>query len=86
MSFFVPQTTLPILSSKATTASSTCRRFPVNRIYCIGRNYREHAIEMDHLDPREPPFFFQKPSDAAVEASSTSCIIPVSYAECARSF
>ena len=80
MSFAVPQitTTLPILTSKAIQTKAACSRFPVNRIYCIGRNYREHAIEMGHDPDREPPFFFQKPSDAAVEASSTSCIIPVS--------
>ena len=77
MSFVVPQITLPILTSKA-IQTKACSRFPVNRIYCIGRNYREHAIEMGHDPDREPPFFFQKPSDAAVEASSTSCIIPVS--------
>ncbi|MCJ8340535.1 MAG: fumarylacetoacetate hydrolase family protein [Pseudomonadales bacterium] len=34
--------------------------FPVRRIYCIGRNYADHAIEMGHDPDREPPFFFQK--------------------------
>lgn len=34
--------------------------FPVRRIYCIGRNYAEHAIEMGHNPDKEPPFFFQK--------------------------
>jgi len=34
--------------------------FPVRRIYCIGRNYAEHAVEMGHDPDREPPFFFQK--------------------------
>ena len=38
--------------------------FPVRRIYCIGRNYRAHAIEMGSNPDREPPFFFQKPTDA----------------------
>ncbi|HUR89607.1 MAG TPA: fumarylacetoacetate hydrolase family protein [Ramlibacter sp.] len=38
--------------------------FPVRRIYCIGRNYRAHSIEMGSNPDREPPFFFQKPSDA----------------------
>jgi fumarylpyruvate hydrolase len=37
--------------------------FPVRRIYCVGRNYAEHAIEMGHDPNREPPFFFQKNSD-----------------------
>jgi fumarylpyruvate hydrolase len=39
--------------------------FPVRRIYCVGRNYAEHAREMGHSD-REPPFFFMKPADAVV--------------------
>ncbi|MEH6452930.1 MAG: fumarylacetoacetate hydrolase family protein [Psychromonas sp.] len=37
--------------------------FPVRRIYCIGRNYADHAIEMGHDPQREPPFFFQKNAD-----------------------
>jgi fumarylpyruvate hydrolase len=39
--------------------------FPVRRVYCVGRNYAEHAREMGH-DTREPPFFFDKPADALV--------------------
>ncbi|MEM8728483.1 MAG: fumarylacetoacetate hydrolase family protein [Pseudomonadota bacterium] len=42
-------------------------RFPVRRIYCIGRNYADHAIEMGHDPDKEPPFFFQKnPENADV--------------------
>ena len=40
-------------------------RFPVHRIYCVGRNYEEHAKEMGFTG-REPPFFFLKPADAVV--------------------
>ncbi len=40
-------------------------RFPVRRIYCVGRNYIEHIRETGN-DEREPPFFFQKPTDAIV--------------------
>ena len=40
--------------------------FPVHRIYCVGRNYVEHAVEMGFTG-REPPFFFLKPADAVVE-------------------
>lgn len=40
--------------------------FPVHRIYCVGRNYAEHAKEMGHDPNREPPFFFQKNSDTLV--------------------
>jgi fumarylpyruvate hydrolase len=39
--------------------------FPVHRVYCVGRNYAEHAQEMGHSG-REPPFFFMKPADALV--------------------
>ena len=38
--------------------------FPVRRIYCVGRNYAEHAREMGHDPDREPPFFFGKPADS----------------------
>jgi len=41
------------------------RQLPVHRIYCVGRNYAEHAIEMGATG-REPPFFFMKPADAVV--------------------
>lgn len=37
--------------------------FPVRRVYCIGRNYADHAIEMGHDPDKEPPFFFQKNTD-----------------------
>ena len=40
--------------------------FPVRRIYCVGRNYAEHAREMGANPDREPPFFFSKPRDAIV--------------------
>jgi fumarylpyruvate hydrolase len=40
--------------------------FPVRRLYCVGRNYAEHAIEMGHDPDREPPFFFQKNPDSLV--------------------
>ncbi len=54
--FDVPATYIPIVGSD--------EKFPVRRIYCIGRNYRAHAIEMGSNPDREPPFFFQKPTDA----------------------
>ena len=49
--------------------AGTDARFPVRRIFCVGRNYAEHAREMgavDQADGREPPFFFTKPADALV--------------------
>ena len=42
------------------------RLFPVRRIYCVGRNYAEHAIEMGSDPTREPPFYFAKPADSLV--------------------
>ena len=43
--------------------------FPVRRVYCVGRNYAAHAIEMGHDPDREPPFFFQKNPDNLVQAA-----------------
>lgn len=54
--FQVPDTHIPIVGSELV--------FPVRRIYCIGRNYAAHAREMGSDPTREPPFFFQKPTDA----------------------
>lgn len=47
------------------------KSFPVGRIYCVGRNYAEHAREMGHDPDREPPFFFMKPADAIVQNGAT---------------
>ena len=46
----------------------TEERFPVHRIYCVGRNYAAHAVEMGHDPDKEPPFFFQKNPDNLVPA------------------
>lgn len=54
--FPVGQATIPIVGLNEV--------FPVRRIYCIGRNYAAHAREMGSDPTREPPFFFQKPTDA----------------------
>ena len=53
-----PIPTLPIVG--------TDQVFPIRRVYCVGRNYAEHAIEMGHDPNREPPFFFQKNPDYVV--------------------
>ncbi|MDO9167281.1 MAG: fumarylacetoacetate hydrolase family protein [Rhodoferax sp.] len=52
-----PTVSVPVLG--------TADRFPVHRVYCVGRNYEEHAKEMGFTG-REPPFFFLKPTDALV--------------------
>ena len=46
-------------------------RIPVRRIFCVGRNYAAHAIEMGKDPDRDPPFFFTKPADAVVEDGKT---------------
>lgn len=58
-----PQPALPVFG--------TDLLFPVRRIWCVGRNYAEHAREMGHDPDREPPFFFAKPADAIVASGST---------------
>ncbi len=45
-------------------------RFPVRRIFCVGRNYAAHAREMGKDPNREPPFFFMKPADAVVDSGA----------------
>ncbi|MFO1341298.1 MAG: fumarylacetoacetate hydrolase family protein [Burkholderiaceae bacterium] len=52
-----------------TVPTADGRSFPVHRIYCVGRNYAEHAVEMGHTG-REPPFFFMKPADAVLPVAS----------------
>ena len=54
-----PQPSLPIVGGDM--------RFAVGRIYCVGRNYADHAREMGHDPDREPPFFFMKPANAVVQ-------------------
>lgn len=56
----------PVVSIAVRDSSA---RFPVHRIYCVGRNYAAHAREMGH-DDREPPFFFQKNPDDIVEVGT----------------
>jgi fumarylpyruvate hydrolase len=55
---------VPFELPQPTVAITGGGRFPVRRIYCIGRNYADHAKEMGSDPKTEPPFFFQKPSDA----------------------
>lgn len=54
----------------ALPVSGTDALFPVRRVYCIGRNYAAHAVEMGHDPNKEPPFFFQKNPDN-LDASGT---------------
>ena len=58
-----PHPHLPIVGSDAV--------FPVHRIYCVGRNFADHAVEMGHDPNKEPPFFFQKNPDTLVRSGAT---------------
>lgn len=55
---------LPPAPTPSLPIAGSADRFAVRRIYCVGRNYAEHAREMGHDPDREPPFFFSKPADA----------------------
>lgn len=77
--FNLPRPTVPIFTRATTDAATAASswtaapsEFPIHRIYCVGRNYREHAIEMGHNPDRELPFFFQKPADATVLCTPAS--------------
>lgn len=58
-----PTTVIPLPHPVLLPIEGTDARFPVRRVYCVGRNYADHAIEMGHDPSREPPFFFQKNPD-----------------------
>ncbi len=70
MSFVFTPPAIPSVPVVGTSA-----RFPVNRVYCVGRNYEEHAKEMGFTG-REPPFFFLKPANSVVvvEAGQTGTL------------
>jgi fumarylpyruvate hydrolase len=59
-------TTIPTVS-----IINSAERFPVHRIYCVGRNYADHVREMGNDPSREPPVFFSKPADALVSGDAS---------------
>ena len=65
MSYAIPAWELPTVA-----VAGSEDRFPVHRIYCVGRNYAEHVKEMGHNPERDAPFFFTKPADAVVADGS----------------
>ncbi|MEP6722416.1 MAG: fumarylacetoacetate hydrolase family protein [Variovorax sp.] len=65
MNYAIAPATIPTLA-----IAGIAERFPVNRIFCVGRNYAAHAREMGKDPDRDPPFFFMKPANAAVDASA----------------
>jgi fumarylpyruvate hydrolase len=75
--FAVPATTIPIVGEASV--------FQVRRIYCIGRNYAAHAIERGSDPNREPPFFFQKPTDA-IQNVATGTVADHPYPSLTRNY
>jgi len=64
--FILPPPPIPAIA-----IAGTDQKFPVRRIFCVGRNYAAHAREMGKDPDREPPFFFMKPADTVVDSGST---------------
>jgi fumarylpyruvate hydrolase len=69
MKYPIPLPELPTLA-----IAGRDERFPVNRIFCVGRNYAAHAREMGKDPDREAPFFFMKPANAALDASVATTV------------
>lgn len=65
-----PGYVLELPAPPSLAVDGTDARFEVRRIFCVGRNYAEHAREMGDDPEREPPFFFAKPADAAFDAGA----------------
>ena len=65
MNFIFPVTTPSV------AIANSSQRFPVHRIYCVGKNYADHAVEMGGDPNKEPPCFFSKPADAVVSEVNT---------------
>jgi fumarylpyruvate hydrolase len=64
------QHAVPAAIRPTVAVAGSSLRFPVRRIFCVGRNYTEHAREMGATDLRAPPFFFSKPADAVIASGS----------------
>jgi len=67
----VAQFILPAPPTPSVAIQNSSARFAVRRIFCVGRNYADHAREMGNDPDREPPFFFTKPADAVVDDGVT---------------
>jgi len=62
---------IPPPPTPSVAIAGTDQKFPVRRIFCVGRNYAAHAREMGGNPDREPPFFFMKPADTVVDSGAT---------------
>jgi fumarylpyruvate hydrolase len=67
---------IPLPPTYTLTIQGSDEAFPVNRVFCVGRNYAAHAREMGKDPDREPPFFFMKPACAVVQAGEKEITIP----------
>ncbi|MGB0658977.1 MAG: fumarylacetoacetate hydrolase family protein [Mangrovicoccus sp.] len=67
---------LPPAPQASVAVAGSEDRFPVRRIFCVGRNYAAHAREMGKDPDRDPPFFFTKPADAVVDDKETVAYPP----------
>jgi fumarylpyruvate hydrolase len=68
------QYAVPVPQLQTLGVAGRDERFPVNRIFCVGRNYAAHAREMGKDPDRDPPFFFMKPANAAVDAAGRTTV------------
>ena len=67
MNYIIPPPAVTSVPVQGGSAGDAASHFPVHRIYCVGRNYADHAREMGHDPDQEPPFFFLKPADTIVQ-------------------
>ncbi|MFS8035452.1 fumarylacetoacetate hydrolase family protein [Xanthobacter sp. AM11] len=67
----MPSYVFPPLAIPTLAVAGSADLFPVHRVYCVGRNFADHAVEMGHDPSKEPPFFFQKNPDTLVPSGST---------------
>ena len=64
------------VSAPSAAIAGSAARFPVRRVFCVGKNYADHAREMGGDPTREPPFFFSKPADALVPGDAVIAMPP----------
>jgi len=76
--YVIPCPEIPCLPVKGNEGDEH-KTFPIHRIYCVGRNYADHAIEMGHDPDREDPFFFQKNPDCILVSPSRFPYPPASH-------
>ena len=65
---------VPVPALHTLAVAGRDERFPVNRVFCVGRNYAAHAREMGKDPDRDPPFFFMKPANAVIDATRVATV------------